>query len=144
MQLYNHRIVKCPLAFQSVHYGIFRLKKYWRFFQPSKILPTILKDSSNRQRFFQLSKKILPTIKDSSNCQKRFFQPSKILPTVREKKIRLAVITVNYLLRIILNIGFINIKMKHLYSINRPGRLLEGGAYFQHFKIRWALIRRGA
>ena len=100
MQLYNHRIVKCPLAFQSVqynlkswwiadeieskllqpfclfsffsftfavHYGIFRLKKYLRFFQPSKILPTILKDSSNRQGFFQLSKKILPTIKDSSN-----------------------------------------------------------------------------
>ena len=55
----------------------------------------------------------------------------------------LAGIIVNYLLRIILNIGFINIKRKHLYSINRPGRLLEGGAYFQHFKIRWALIRRG-
>ena len=50
---------------------------------------------------------------------------------------------INYLLRIIFNIGFINIKRKHLYSINRPGRLLEGGAYFQHFKIRWALIRGG-
>ena len=55
----------------------------------------------------------------------------------------LAAIIVNYLLRIILNIGFINIKRKHLYSINRPGRLLEGGAYFQHFEIRWALIRGG-
>ena len=32
-----------------------------------EILPTILKDSSNRQGFFQLSKKILPTVKDSSN-----------------------------------------------------------------------------
>ena len=32
-----------------------------------EILPTVLKDSSNRQGFFQLSKKILPTIKDSSN-----------------------------------------------------------------------------
>ena len=51
---------------------------------------------------------------------------------------------VNYLLKIILNIGFINIKWKHLYSINHPGRLLEGGAYFQHFKIRWVLIRKGA
>ena len=55
----------------------------------------------------------------------------------------LAGIIVNYLLRVILNIGFINIKRRHLYSIKRPGRLLEGGAYFQHFKIRWALIRGG-
>ena len=52
--------------------------------------------------------------------------------------------SVNYLLRIILNIGFINIKRKDLYSVNRPGRLLERGAYFQQFKIRWALIRGGA
>ena len=33
----------------------------------AETLPTVLKDSSNRQGFFQLSKKILPTIKDSSN-----------------------------------------------------------------------------
>ena len=113
MHLYNHRIVKCPLAFQLVQY---HLKSWWiadeiesKLLQPfclfsffsftfavhygifrlkniedSSILPTI-KDSSNYfKEFFQLSKKILPTVKDSSNYFKGFFQPSRILPTVKK------------------------------------------------------------
>ena len=117
MQLYNHRIVKCSLAFQSVQY---HLKSWWiadeieskllqqfclfsffsftfvgalRYFSVEKILkipPTVKYSSNYFKGFFQPSR-ILPTVKKYSSNHQRFFQPSKILPTVREKKIRIAV-----------------------------------------------------
>ena len=85
MQLYNNRIVKCPLAFQS-SLGESLTKSSQNYFFSHFVCFPFSVLLSHALRYFSVEKilKILPTVKDSSNYFKGFFQPSRILPTVKK------------------------------------------------------------